>query len=242
MRSRPFRRTSVVALVLLGAWIVISHAHQDPCHRLHSCPSDHNTYVCGDKGRCDQCPDNQYCLANKPRLAPSSTPAPAPRSPSSSATTTPSAVSVCFTPGGNCTETIVQALGDAKRTILVQAYSFTSAPLAKALLDAHKRGVQVRVILDKSQRNEKYSSADFLANQGVPTMIDANHAIAHNKVIVIDGEVVITGSFNFTKAAQEKNAENLLIIRVQALAGQYTLNWESHRQHSQPYVGRGVRQ
>jgi hypothetical protein len=102
----------------------------------------------------------------------------------------------------------VQVPGDAKRTILVQAYSFTSAPIAKALLDAHTRGVQVQVILDTSQRNEKYSSADFLANQGVPTTIDANHAISHNKVMIIDGETVITGSFNFTKAAQEKNAEN----------------------------------
>ena len=125
--------------------------------------------------------------------------------------------------------------------ILVQAYSFTSAPIAKALLNAHKRGVQVQVILDKSQRTEKYSSADFLANQGVPTMIDAQHAISHNKVMIIDGETVLTGSFNFTKAAQEKNAENLLIIRDPALAAQYTQNWQAHAQHSQPYVGRGVR-
>jgi phosphatidylserine/phosphatidylglycerophosphate/cardiolipin synthase-like enzyme len=158
-----------------------------------------------------------------------------------SATTTPSAVSVCFTPGGNCTDAIVQALGNAKRTILVQAYSFTSAPIAKALLDAHTRGVQVQVILDKSQRTEQYSSADFLANQGVPTMIDAEHAIAHNKIMIIDGETLITGSFNFTKAAQNQNAENLLIIRDPALAAQYTQNWEAHRQHSQPYIGRGVR-
>jgi phosphatidylserine/phosphatidylglycerophosphate/cardiolipin synthase-like enzyme len=98
----------------------------------------------------------------------------------------------------------------------------------------------VQVIFDKSQRTEKYSSADFLANQGVPTMIDASHAISHNKVMVIDGETVLTGSFNFTKAAQEKNAENLLIIRDPALASQYTQNWQAHRQHSQPYVGRGV--
>jgi phosphatidylserine/phosphatidylglycerophosphate/cardiolipin synthase-like enzyme len=165
----------------------------------------------------------------------------APPAPSPSVTTTPSAVTVCFTPGGSCTDAIVEALGRAKRTILVQAYSFTSAPIAKALLDAHKRGVQVQVILDKSQRSEKYSSADFLANQGVPTMIDAQHAISHNKVIVIDGELVITGSFNFTKAAQEKNAENLLILRDPALAAQYIENWKAHAQHSQPYVGRGVR-
>ena len=150
-------------------------------------------------------------------------------------------IAVCFTPGERCTDAIVHALAGAQRTILAQAYSFTSAPIAKALLDAHTRGVRVQVILDKSQRTEKYSSADFLANQGVPVVIDAQHAIAHNKIMVIDGEVVLTGSFNFTKAAQEKNAENLLIIHDAALAAQYTQNWEAHRAHSQPYVGRGVR-
>jgi phosphatidylserine/phosphatidylglycerophosphate/cardiolipin synthase-like enzyme len=150
-------------------------------------------------------------------------------------------VTVCFTPGGNCTEQIVKALGEAQRSILVQAYSFTSAPIAKALLEAHTRGVQVQVILDKSQRTEQYSSADFLANQGVPTLIDANHAIAHNKIMIIDGQTIITGSFNYTKAAQEKHAENVLIIRDPALAAQYTQNWQAHAQHSQSYVGRGVR-
>jgi phosphatidylserine/phosphatidylglycerophosphate/cardiolipin synthase-like enzyme len=242
MTTRRLRRTSLGVFLLLGAWIVATHAHQDPCHRWHACPSDRHTYVCGDKGRCDQCPDNQYCLAGKSRVVSSTPPAVASPAPSPSVTTTPSAVTACFTPGGNCTEANVQALGGAKRTVLLQAYSFTSAPIAKALLDAHTRGVQVQVILDKSQRNEKYSSADFLANQGVPTMIDADHAIAHNKVMVIDGETVITGSFNFTKAAQEKNAENLLIVRDQALAAQYTQNWEGHRQPSQADVGRGVRQ
>ena len=85
------------------------------------------------------------------------------------------------------------------------------------------------------------TAADFLANQGVPTLIDAAHALSHSKVMIIDDEILITGSSNFTKAAQEKNAENLLIIRVPALAAQYTQNWQAHAQHSQPYVGRGVR-
>jgi phosphatidylserine/phosphatidylglycerophosphate/cardiolipin synthase-like enzyme len=135
---------------------------------------------------------------------------------------------------------MVKVMGETKTSVLVQAYSFTSAPIAKALLDAHKRGVPVQVILDKSQRTDKYSAADFQADQGVPTKIDAAHAIAHNKLMVIDIETVITGSFNFTEAAQEKNAENVLIIRDSALAAQYTQNWQAHAQHSQPYVGRGV--
>jgi phosphatidylserine/phosphatidylglycerophosphate/cardiolipin synthase-like enzyme len=126
---------------------------------------------------------------------------------------------VCFTPGGNCTDLIVQAITGAKTSILVQAYSFTSVPIAKALLDAHKRGVPVQVILDKSQRTEKYFSADFLANQGVPTAIDAEHAIAHNKVMIIDGETVITGSIHFIKAAQEKKRRERADHPGQRLSG-----------------------
>jgi phosphatidylserine/phosphatidylglycerophosphate/cardiolipin synthase-like enzyme len=231
----------IASLTFLADGIRLSEAHQDPCHRLHSCPSDRNTYVCGDKGRCDQCPDNQFCLAGKPRVAAAPAPAPVPPAPTPTQPSTSGGTTVCFTPGGNCTELIVDAIAGGKTSVLVQAYSFTSAAIAKALLDAHKRGVRVQVILDKSQRTEQYSSADFLANQSVPTLIDANHAIAHNKIMIIDGETILTGSFNFTKGAQEKNAENLLIIRDQALAVQYIENWKAHAQHSHPYVGRGVR-
>lgn len=95
-------------------------------------------------------------------------------------------VQVCFSPKGGCTETIISRIDKAKSEIFVQAYSFTSAPIAKALLNARKRGVKVEAILDKSQRRERYTSATFLANSGIPTYIDDKHAIAHNKVMVID--------------------------------------------------------
>jgi phosphatidylserine/phosphatidylglycerophosphate/cardiolipin synthase-like enzyme len=144
-------------------------------------------------------------------------------------------IQVYFSPDGGCTSAIKKALGQARQEILVQAYSFTSAPIAKALLEAHKRGVNVQVILDKSQRSHKYSSATFLKNSHIPTYIDSKHAIAHNKIMIIDREIVITGSFNFTKAAEEKNAENLLIIRDKALAKVYIENWETHKGHSERY-------
>ena len=95
--------------------------------------------------------------------------------------------------------------------------------------------LKVQALLDRSQRTEKYSEADFLKNSGVPTLIDASHAIAHNKVIIIDGYIVLTGSFNFTKAAEEHNAENLLVINDPALANQYLQNWQAHADHSEPY-------
>ena len=79
-------------------------------------------------------------------------------------------IEVFFSPKGGCTEAVVKELNAAKETVLVQAYSFTSAPIAKALLEAHKRGVKVQVILDKSQRTEKYSEADFLVNARHPDL------------------------------------------------------------------------
>jgi phosphatidylserine/phosphatidylglycerophosphate/cardiolipin synthase-like enzyme len=144
-------------------------------------------------------------------------------------------VKVFFSPKGGCTEAIIAEIDQAKTEILIQAYSFTSAPIAQALLNAHKRGIRVEAVLDKSQRKERYTSATFLSNAGIPTYIDDRHAIAHNKVIIIDGGIIITGSFNFTKAAEEKNAENLLIIRSGELAELYRKNWTLHRNHSVDY-------
>jgi phosphatidylserine/phosphatidylglycerophosphate/cardiolipin synthase-like enzyme len=181
------------ALLRLCLWLSAASAHEDHCHRLYSGSSDHKTNVCGDKGRCNHCPNHQYCLAGKPRMAYSPMPAPAQPSPQPITTATPSAMTVCFTPGANCPDAIIQALSDATHTILVQAYAFTSAPMAKARLDAHTGGVQVQVILHKSQCTEQDSSADFLSSQGEPAMIDAEHAISHHKVMMIDGEIVITG-------------------------------------------------
>ncbi len=145
---------------------------------------------------------------------------------------------VFFSPKGGCTEAVVGELGKARTNVVVQAYSFTSAPIAKALVDAHKRGVKVQVILDKGQRTQNYSSADFLAHAGIPTFIDAKHAIAHNKVMVIDGVTILTGSFNFTTAAEKSNAENLLVIHDPSLAAKYAENWKEHLAHSEGYAGR----
>ena len=141
-------------------------------------------------------------------------------------------VEVYFSPRNGATAAIVREIDRARSEIRIQAYSFTSAPIAQALLKAHTRGIRVEVILDKSQRTGKYSSSTFLMNARIPTYIDAEHAIAHNKIILIDRSVVITGSFNFTRAAEEKNAENLLIIRSAELVKPYLDNWQYHRNHS----------
>ena len=145
---------------------------------------------------------------------------------------------VYLSPNGGATSAIVHELGKAKSEVLVQAYSFTSKEIAQALVDAHKRGVQTEIILDKSNRSKKYTAGDFTAHMGIPTYIDAAHAIAHNKIIIIDREVLITGSFNFTMGAEKNNAENLIILRSKELAEIYRDNWELHKRHSIAYIGR----
>lgn len=149
-------------------------------------------------------------------------------------------IRTCFTPGDDCTAVVVEEIGAAKSEVLVQAYSFTSPEIVKALADAKRRGVDVRVILDRSNACKDGSecekkgaiAAETLEIVKVPVQIDRAHAIAHNKVMVLDGGRVITGSFNFTRAANERNAENLLVISDADLARRYRDNWHQHAEHS----------
>lgn len=147
---------------------------------------------------------------------------------------------VLFTPEDDATTLIRQAIYDARTQVLVQAYSFTSKPIAEALINARRRGVDVQVITDAEQmlRMER-SKVPTVAAGGVPVFVDSRHDSAHNKVMVIDAgsasPVVITGSFNFTHAAQFRNAENLLVFRGnRELTAAYLDNWRRHREHSQP--------
>lgn len=136
-------------------------------------------------------------------------------------------IEVAFSPEGGITGMIVKELGTARNSIEVQAYSFTSAPIAKALVEAWKRKVQVRVIVDKSQQTERYSVVTYLTNAGIPVHIDRDFQIAHSKIMIIDRTDVITGSFNFTKAAEANNAENCLILHGnKPLADLYEKNWQ----------------
>jgi phosphatidylserine/phosphatidylglycerophosphate/cardiolipin synthase-like enzyme len=135
-------------------------------------------------------------------------------------------VEVDFSPDMGATDLVVKAIGESRKTIRLAAYSFTSKPVAQALLNAHKRGVDVKVVVDKSQAKARYTSATFLANVGIPTRIDYKYAIMHNKFIVIDDVNVETGSFNFTSAAEHKNAENVIVLRNDpAVAKQYAEEW-----------------
>lgn len=139
---------------------------------------------------------------------------------------------VYFSPRGGCTEAIVKHLAKAEKAIYVQAYSFTSPAITQALIEAKARGVEVEVILDKSQSRGQGASGSTLRDAGVKVYIDSAHAIAHNKVMMIDGRTLVTGSFNFTKAAEDRNAENLMVLESPEAVGLYLEEFRAHRNHS----------
>jgi phosphatidylserine/phosphatidylglycerophosphate/cardiolipin synthase-like enzyme len=144
-------------------------------------------------------------------------------------------VTVCFSPRGGCQEAVVRELKKARREVLVQAYSFTADPLTFALVDAKKRGVTVDILLDRSNEVERYSDLKIFLEHGLAPLVDAGHAIAHNKVMIIDQKVLVTGSYNFTKQAEEENAENLLILKGHPeLIQAYRQNFLAHKAHSKP--------
>ncbi len=147
----------------------------------------------------------------------------------------PLSLAAHFSPKGGCTDVVVSEILTARREILVLAYSFSSKPITEALIAARHRGVHVQLVLDKSNEQDTYSTLPLLVSERIPTLIDGHHAIAHNKVMLIDGHTIITGSFNFTHQAEIENAENLLVIRRHPeLVRHYRANFEAHKGHSQP--------
>ena len=139
---------------------------------------------------------------------------------------------VYFTPPAGAANAIVKAIDASQHEVLVQAYGFTHNAIAQALLRAQGRGVSVRVLLDQKSDHTNRYVIDLLNQGQVSLREDGKHAISHNKVMVIDEAVVITGSFNFTNSAETRNAENFLILKSVELASQYKMQWQIHWGHS----------
>jgi len=145
-------------------------------------------------------------------------------------------IDVLFSPDGGCTDRIVEEIDGADKRVLIQIYFFTSKPIADAIVEAKKRGVKCEVLADASQEKMTYGRLPVLRRAGVKVLFDDEHKTANNKIILIDHHTVITGSFNFTKAAEEKNAENVLILKHHsAVFEKYLDNYKRHKAHSRPY-------
>lgn len=150
-------------------------------------------------------------------------------------------VEVYFTPGDDAEGALLGLIQQARRSIHIQAYTFSSRNLAWALGEARRRGVEVEMLADLGQvKRKERSLVKAMHAAGIPIRFETRYAAAHNKVMLIDAEgaepVVVTGSYNFTWSAQARNAENLLVLRGNPqLAHAYLDNWRRHRNEATPY-------
>lgn len=147
-------------------------------------------------------------------------------------------IEVAFAPRDDTEKVVVDLIRSARRSLAVQAYAFTSRNIADAMVAAHRRGVRVEVLADaQMNRRGKGNAIGRLLAAGVPVAFETRYGAAHNKVLIVDAEgprcAVLTGSYNFTWAANNRNAENLLIVRDHcALARAYRGNWLRHREEA----------
>jgi len=147
----------------------------------------------------------------------------------------PTSLTARFSPRGGCADLVLAAVGESKESVLVQAYYLTSKPIAEALAKAARRGVRVEVIADAKAAKAGAGHFAAITAAGGKVWLDRHHAIQHNKTMVIDGAVVLTGSYNWTASAEGRNAENLLLVRSKELAALYAEDWLRHRGHSEAW-------
>ena len=144
----------------------------------------------------------------------------------------PAKVQVRFSPKGGGEAHVCQQIDQAKTQIRIQAYSFTSGPIADAIIRSRGRGVDVQVTVDQRANRTRYSVAARVSKAGVPVYLDSAHPIAHEKLIVIDGLICLCGSYNWSRQADQANWEDLLTIESRELARLFLANWELHKAHS----------
>nr|WP_249179695.1 phospholipase D family protein [Burkholderia dolosa] len=147
-------------------------------------------------------------------------------------------VESAFSPDGGAEALVLKAIGAARSSIRVAAYSFTSPPITRALLDAKRRGVNVAVVADDKGNRAKSSkqALNLLVNAGIPTRTIDTYAIHHDKYLVIDAEHVETGSFNYSASAASRNSENVIVVwNNPQLASRYLAHWQSRFDQGTPY-------
>lgn len=150
-------------------------------------------------------------------------------------------VQVGFSPEGSALAQVLQVLGEAKSSIQILAYAFQAQDIMDALVAAKKRGVEVRVVVDKDRNTGKASRAamDFVVRHGVALRTNDRFHLHHDKTIIVDGSTVQTGSFNFAPSAETKNSENVVVIReMPDVAARFLSHWQSRWDSAVAYRGK----
>ena len=137
-----------------------------------------------------------------------------------------------FSPKGGCQTIICHEISMAKSNIVIATYQWSNIAIISEIYKAKKRGVIIEIIVDPGLLLVPISPVLYACTNGISVWVDKKHAIFHDKYIVIDHKKVITGSFNFSQNAENRNAENLVTILDKNLAKEYEADWVTHQIHS----------
>lgn len=150
-------------------------------------------------------------------------------------------IQVGFSPEGSAQKLVLETIGSAKQSIQMLAYAFQAQDIAQALVDAKERGVDVRVVVDQKRNRGKTSNVAmaFVTRNGVELRTNSHFHIHHDKVIIVDGNTVQTGSFNYARSAEILNSENVVVIQdMPDVSLQFIAHWQSRWDLGQPYPAR----
>lgn len=150
-------------------------------------------------------------------------------------------VQVGFSPEGSARKLVLETISSAKTSIQVLAYAFQAPDIAQALVAAHQRGVEVRIVVDKKRNEGKTSrvAMDLVVRGGVQLRTNDHFHIHHDKTMIVDGDAVETGSFNYAPSAETANSENVVVIRgMPEVSLQYMAHWQSRWDLGVPYKPR----
>jgi phosphatidylserine/phosphatidylglycerophosphate/cardiolipin synthase-like enzyme len=135
-------------------------------------------------------------------------------------------VETYFSPDDGAQARIVELIDGAQQSVHFLAFVFTADPIAEAVVAAHQSGVQVSGVIETGQSNNSGSDYQYLLDAGVDVHLDGNSRNMHHKVFIIDSQIVILGSYNFSRSAEERNDENLLVIHNAELAARFEEEFE----------------
>lgn len=147
-------------------------------------------------------------------------------------------IDVGFSPEGSAEKLIIKAIDTAKKDIRVAAYSFTSPQIIKSLINAKRRGVDIKIVVDEKGNKSKSSIAamNLAVNAGIPLRTISAYKIHHDKYIVVDSRHIQTGSFNYSQAANKSNSENVILLwNNPAVANKYLQHWQSRWEKGQDW-------
>jgi len=142
---------------------------------------------------------------------------------------------IYFSPEDDVITQILKRIDESNTSIYILVYSFTDRDIANALIRAHKRGVNVQLIIDGGQTDHYRTQADEVQHAGIPTYSDTKYVIAHDKVMIFDEKIVLTGSYNMSFAARTRNSENVIFIYSEEVAKKYKDRWDYRKKYTHPY-------